>query len=149
MRESFHQYLSASSPTVQYVPQHVHVPSSHAPQSQVIPSSPLHVPGVPLPMLGSLSSPALTFDGSSFDSHTDQFPLPDPAPCSDDGSQKPAYSYAALITAAINSQQTRRLTLNGIYEWILERFPFFRNAPKGWKVCAMFIFFSIGSIRPI
>ncbi len=49
--------------------------------------------------------------------------------------EKPAYSYAALITAAINAQPTGRLTLSGIYDWILEHFPFFRNANKGWKVC--------------
>ncbi len=47
---------------------------------------------------------------------------------------KPPYSYAALITFAINSSSRRRLTLNEIYTWISNNFPFYRDAGTGWKV---------------
>lgn len=47
---------------------------------------------------------------------------------------KPPYSYAALITFAINSTSKRRMTLNGIYTWISSNFPYYRDAGTGWKV---------------
>ena len=47
---------------------------------------------------------------------------------------KPPYSYAALITFAINSTANRRMTLNGIYTWISSNFPYYRDAGTGWKV---------------
>jgi hypothetical protein len=51
------------------------------------------------------------------------------------GYQKPPYSYAALITAAIASQPSGKLTLKGIYEWITTNFPFYRDPEnQGWKV---------------
>ena len=75
------------------------------------------------------SSPCATFDGAY-----GSYPSEPHRPMMDDGSQKPAYSYAALITAAINAQPSRRLTLSGIYDWIIDNFPFYRSANKGWKV---------------
>jgi len=48
--------------------------------------------------------------------------------------EKPPYSYAALITAAITSQNDNRMTLAGIYDWITSRFPYFQIEAKGWKV---------------
>eukprot|EP00048_Salpingoeca_helianthica_P000974 m.45533 g.45533 ORF g.45533 m.45533 type:complete len:715 (+) comp11020_c0_seq1:71-2215(+) len=77
----------------------------------------------------SLFSPT-PLDGSSFSGGSGGSPAATP---SNDPNQKPAYSYAALITAAIQAQPQQRLTLNGIYQWILDNFPFFRSAPKGWK----------------
>ncbi len=51
------------------------------------------------------------------------------------GYQKPPYSYAALITAAITSQPSAKLTLKGIYAWITARFPFYQDPEnQGWKV---------------
>lgn len=47
---------------------------------------------------------------------------------------KPPYSYAALITFAINSSQRRRMTLSDIYNWISSNFPYYRDAGTGWKV---------------
>lgn len=47
---------------------------------------------------------------------------------------KPPYSYATLITFAINSTSTKRMTLNGIYNWISQNFPFYKDASAGWKV---------------
>lgn len=47
---------------------------------------------------------------------------------------KPPYSYATLITYAINSSPKRLMTLNEIYNWICTNFPFYRDAGTGWKV---------------
>ena len=47
---------------------------------------------------------------------------------------KPPYSYAALIAFAINSTTRRRMTLNDIYTWICNHFPYYREAGTGWKV---------------
>lgn len=46
---------------------------------------------------------------------------------------KPPYSYAALITFAINSKAKRRMTLSDIYNWISGNFPYYRDAGTGWK----------------
>lgn len=47
---------------------------------------------------------------------------------------KPPYSYAALITFAINSSQRKKMTLSDIYNWISSNFPYYRDAGTGWKV---------------
>ena len=49
--------------------------------------------------------------------------------------EKPPYSYATLIAAAIQNSQDQRMTLNDIYSWIQNNFPFYRTAKSGWKVC--------------
>ncbi|XP_077868740.1 forkhead box protein J3 [Saccoglossus kowalevskii] len=46
---------------------------------------------------------------------------------------KPPYSYANLITFAINSSPKKKMTLSEIYQWICENFPFYREAGNGWK----------------
>jgi len=50
---------------------------------------------------------------------------------------KPPYSYASLIAFAINSTSRRRMTLNDIYTWICNHFPYYREAGTGWKVNAL------------
>ena len=47
---------------------------------------------------------------------------------------KPAYSYANLITFAINSSAEKRMTLSEIYQWICDKYPYYRDAGNGWKV---------------
>uniref|UniRef100_A0A8C5AWG6 Fork-head domain-containing protein n=1 Tax=Gadus morhua TaxID=8049 RepID=A0A8C5AWG6_GADMO len=46
---------------------------------------------------------------------------------------KPPYSYASLITFAINGSARKRMTLSEIYQWICDNFPYYREAGSGWK----------------
>ena len=48
---------------------------------------------------------------------------------------KPPYSYANLITFAINSSHKKKMTLSEIYNWICDNFPYYKEAGSGWKVC--------------
>ncbi|CAG5127103.1 unnamed protein product [Candidula unifasciata] len=48
-------------------------------------------------------------------------------------SEKPPYSYIALIVMAIQSSPTKRCTLSEIYQFLQQRFPFFRGSYQGWK----------------
>ncbi|KAF6777192.1 hypothetical protein AHF37_03755 [Paragonimus kellicotti] len=46
---------------------------------------------------------------------------------------KPPYSYASLITSAIQSSAEKRMTLSEIYQWICDNFPYYCEAGGGWK----------------
>jgi hypothetical protein len=47
---------------------------------------------------------------------------------------KPPYSYVTLIRQAIHGAHMQRMTLNEIYQWIIDTYPYFRSAPPKWKV---------------
>jgi hypothetical protein len=46
---------------------------------------------------------------------------------------KPSQSYACLIAEAISSVSEKRLTLSGIYQYLAEHYPYFRQTKNGWQ----------------
>ncbi|XP_070822605.1 forkhead box protein J2 [Chaetodon trifascialis] len=57
--------------------------------------------------------------------------VPDPSPSNSKG--KPPHSYATLIAMAIAAAPERKLSLNDIYTWISDTFPYYSRAGRGWK----------------
>lgn len=61
-------------------------------------------------------------------------------PCSPDtlankrkSPSKPPYSFSSLIFMAIEEAPSKKLPVKDIYNWIMEHFPYFRDARLGWK----------------
>ena len=46
---------------------------------------------------------------------------------------KPPYSFSCLIFMALEDSPSKMLPVKDIYQWILNHFPYFQNAPTGWK----------------
>uniref|UniRef100_A0A3Q3DM08 Forkhead box protein G1 n=1 Tax=Hippocampus comes TaxID=109280 RepID=A0A3Q3DM08_HIPCM len=46
---------------------------------------------------------------------------------------KPPHSYATLIAMAIAAAPERKLSLNDIYTWISDTFPYYSRTGRGWK----------------
>ncbi|XP_036405065.1 forkhead box protein N3-like isoform X1 [Megalops cyprinoides] len=69
----------------------------------------------------------------------DGAPSPSPAPSDppydlrQNPNCKPPYSFSCLIFMAIEDSPSKRLPVKDIYNWILHHFPYFANAPTGWK----------------
>ncbi|KAJ3360177.1 hypothetical protein HDU91_004694 [Kappamyces sp. JEL0680] len=57
-----------------------------------------------------------------------------PYPVAHSGSSaRPPLPYAQLITEAIESTPNGRITLNGIYNYVMANYPYFETATSGWK----------------
>ncbi|XP_057297593.1 forkhead box protein fkh-2-like [Hydractinia symbiolongicarpus] len=50
-----------------------------------------------------------------------------------DKNEKPPYSYVALIVMALKHSINQKLTLKEIYEFIVDKFPFYESNKKGWQ----------------
>lgn len=46
---------------------------------------------------------------------------------------KPPYSYIALITMALESSSSGMMTLNEVYQFIMEKFPYFKQNQQRWQ----------------
>lgn len=46
---------------------------------------------------------------------------------------KPPYSFSCLIFMAIEASPMKCLPVKGIYDWIVQTFPYFHSAPTGWR----------------
>ncbi|KAM6968053.1 forkhead box protein J2 [Aplochiton taeniatus] len=56
-----------------------------------------------------------------------------PAPSPSGSKGKPPHSYATLIAMAIAAAPERKLSLNDIYTWISDTFPYYSRTGRGWK----------------
>ncbi|KAJ3916961.1 hypothetical protein F5877DRAFT_68627 [Lentinula edodes] len=46
---------------------------------------------------------------------------------------RPRYSYKTLVRCAIHNSPDQKLQLHQIYHFIERTFPYYKNAPNGWK----------------
>lgn len=55
---------------------------------------------------------------------------------------KPVYSYSQLILLAMKQSGHEKMTLQMIYEWVAEHFPYFKKMEPTWQVCSLSFFLS-------
>lgn len=52
---------------------------------------------------------------------------------SGEDTRKPPLSFACMIFMAVESSPTKTLPVKDIYDWVMWKFPYYRNAAPGWK----------------
>ncbi|MEE6483475.1 hypothetical protein FKM82_013563 [Ascaphus truei] len=104
--------LESSLTAMDWLPQiKVRAPIQNADSAQ-------HTHGTGIAKKNTLLDPNTTLDQEEVQQHKDG---------------KPPYSYASLITFAINSSPKKKMTLSEIYQWICDNFPYYKEAGSGWK----------------
>lgn len=87
------------------------------------------------PALDIFKHSYIVFSVSQTEEDSAAVSIPSSSSWQDSVSERPPYSYMAMIQFAINSTERKRMTLKDIYTWIEDHFPYFKHVAKpGWKV---------------
>ena len=83
------------------------------------------------------SGQSLELPGQEVDDHVDREAMSGTSTLSQQRRRfadvKPPYSYIALITMALESSRPGMMTLNEIYNFIMDRFPYFKQNQQRWQ----------------